>query len=313
VIAWWLLLSLAHAAECADCHPIEAAQHADSVHATAFETPVFRATWDQHPLGWCIDCHLPDAEDQRAISDEPIDPARFYATDVGGGLSCETCHVRDGVVLTAGVPGLRARAAHDIQRDTTLGSDGCIRCHEFQFPVHTPARPFASGDVLAQSTGSEWRTSSAAKTQDCASCHLDSLGHAMPGEALLAGALTVEVSADRVVLQARDAAHAVPTGDPFRRLILELCADPECTELAGTLRFGQTFERDETSWVRTSDTRIPAATTGSTSLAERPIDVPFTAWRLWSVRAESRLRGRIEEHDYRRLLHAGTLSPGGSK
>lgn len=297
----WLLLSVAMAGECADCHPIQAAQHATSTHASAFETPVFRATWDEHPQGWCVTCHLPDAADQATIAPEGLKPDGFYATDRGGGLSCATCHVRDGVVLTADRPGPRARAAHPMKHAPTLGSEGCIPCHEFGMPSHTG--PFATGPTLAQSTGTEWRASGA--KQDCAGCHLGDLGHAMPGEALLADALTVEVTAERAVLSAA-AGHAVPTGDPFRRMILELCADPDCTEVVHTERFGQSFVRDDTSWVKTSDTRIPA----STGRVERPLPVRFVAWRLWWVRAESRLRDHIEESDYRRLLHRGRLTPG---
>ncbi len=212
----WLLIGLAWAEECAECHPNQAASFADSAHALAFETPVFAATWAEHPQGWCVTCHLPDEDAQIEQVGELRPGALYPGIEGSGGLTCETCHVRDGAVLSSTVPSLRARKAHRVVVDRDLGVGGCARCHEFAFPLHAPSHPFALGDSLAQSTVSEWEE--AATKATCSDCHLGEHGHSMPGEALLVESLTVDISADRAVLTAHDAAQPRDTSSSGSQL-----------------------------------------------------------------------------------------------
>lgn len=60
------------AADCAPCHAAIVAEWSASRHAVAATNPVFAASWPRLPLGWCVNCHSPLADDQRAAFGEPV-------------------------------------------------------------------------------------------------------------------------------------------------------------------------------------------------------------------------------------------------
>ncbi len=292
------------AADCAECHEETHAQWTGSGHSGAFTDPKFQLAGRDGPAGWCLECHAPLRD--LGLADE--------------GVGCGACHGTDGPILTARRPTLRARFAHRVRRDEALaGTATCARCHEFPFPVHTPGYPFAWSDEPMQATVSEWAASRSEET--CADCHLPLGDHAMPGAhdvAGLAAALAVDVGVDaagahaRVTLTAAGAAHAVPTGDPFRRFVVELCEDAACAGVLGRARFGTRHERTDTSWRLVEDTRIPPAAPGATS-ASRTVPVTLDAgpppshYRLWYYVAESRLRAEFADEDFRHLVEQGAL------
>lgn len=234
------------------------------------------------------------------------------------GVSCAVCHVRDGEILAVDAP-FWARLFHPIREEPRLAeADFCGGCHEFPFQRHTPRFPFAYGETLSQATLTEWRGSSAAaRGQRCQGCHMPSGSHAFPGAhdaALVRGALAAEVVAgapDRAVVTvvARGAAHAVPTGDPFRRLVVELCEDEGCSSLVGQAVLRRALEPDETSWVIASDTTVPPAVDGEE--ARRRLEVqttaPALAWRLWLYYGDARFHEHLPEEEVRLLVAEGRV------
>ncbi len=205
---------------CARCHEDAAAEHAASMHAGAFDDPLFQREWgagrgDGERSPRCVACHAPlarDASDPRAHE----------------GVGCASCHVRDGEIESVRASG---RAPHEtrVVAEEVLATERCAPCHEFDFPSRH-AHPEAM-----QRTVSEWRSGGAISS--CAGCHMperargvrigrshDVLGGRDP--ALTAEALDVHVSAHvegrATLVEARlvtRAGHAVPTGDLYRRVV----------------------------------------------------------------------------------------------
>jgi hypothetical protein len=112
-----------------------------------------------------------------------------------------------------------------------FGTEACKRCHQFEFPEHPGARAEPKFKLM-QRTWSEHHDNNWQK-KDCADCHMPRRadgGHAFVGgydEALLKASLAVEGSfssaTDYVLtLSPQDVTHAVPTGDLFRRLRVDI-------------------------------------------------------------------------------------------
>ncbi|MFO0683256.1 MAG: multiheme c-type cytochrome [Sandaracinus sp.] len=205
---------------CARCHEDAAAEHAASMHASAFDDPLFQREWgaalgDGERSPRCVACHAPlarDASDPRAHE----------------GVGCASCHVREGRIESVHASG---RAPHEtrVVAEDVLTTDRCAPCHEFAFPSRHD-HPEAM-----QRTVSEWRSGGAIAS--CAGCHMpdrargvragrshDVLGGRDP--ALTAEALDLRVTARlegrATIVEARlvtRAGHAVPTGDLYRRVI----------------------------------------------------------------------------------------------
>lgn len=304
-----------HVATCARCHGRVARQWSGSAHAAAFSNERFQAAWAPRPQGWCVQCHAP-LEDQHnvlndgivvrpgALLEVPSDPT---AGAPGDGVSCAVCHLREGKVRTPGPPSLWARLAHPAEEDPALTDNTrCAGCHQFNFPRHTPPWPFALSDSPLQNTVVEWEHSAAARDgTTCVDCHFPRGRHSLPGglqPGFLAKHTAVELTGDcgtvAVTLTVTGAAHAVPTGDPFRALEVRLCGDEDCEEVVGRARFGRTFETTDDAWILAEDTRVPPATEGPAShrTLTVPVDGPVRAWTLWMQLADPR-HGR-PDHAY---------------
>ncbi len=295
------------AADCGTCHRQKHAAWSASQHAGAWSDPAFQASWRPWPNGWCLNCHLPLAAQQvEVLGGEAIPGALHTAARSGGalaaeGVSCAVCHVRDGALVSAGAPSRLARAAHPIAADPALsGAELCAACHQFPFQNHTPRHPFGLSDAPLQDTVAEWRGSAAAVAGvGCADCHMPRGAHGFPGGhdlPALRRALSVEVRPDgpstvAVRLQSQGVGHKLPTGDPFRRLTVQLCAhrlrstsDP-CEDVVGEAIFRKTFEGTERAWAVLEDLTVPAPVEGS--VAERTLNVPVRAPALgWSLRID---------------------------
>ncbi len=293
--------------DCGRCHGETHDQWAASGHARSWSDPRFAASWAHRPQRWCQHCHGPLAQtpdDERAAR----------------GVDCATCHLRDGVVLSGRPPSLRARIAHRTRHAPALGDErACAGCHEFNFPERVaPTEPFRYGHEAMQATVSEWRASrAAAEGESCAGCHMPLGDHGVSGAhdlTLIQRTISADVRLDgdaaRVTLTATGAAHAVPTGDPWRRLLVELCAG-DCSEPVATARFGRRFARTERSWRMFEDTRIPAATEGDDAArtAIVPLPVRPDRWRLVYEVAERRLRDQLAPDDFRHVIAQGTIQP----
>jgi len=226
-------------------------------------------------------------------------------------VSCAACHGLEGPLLSARRPSLRARVAHRIRYEPELGEATlCARCHEFTFPVDEPAFPFAWSDEPMQSTLTEWQQSGSEAS--CQDCHFPLGDHSTPGGHdldLLRRTVSLQVEEGAVTLTARGAAHSVPTGDPFRRFVVELCGDPGCEEPLARARFGRRFRHGQTTWREVADTRIPPA--GPEGHASRTVTVDVdrspSHYRLWYYVAESRLIPRLAADEFRHLISEGSL------
>ncbi|MCA9492433.1 MAG: hypothetical protein KC621_21015 [Myxococcales bacterium] len=220
----------------------------------------------------CAECHVEQgaawAESRHAkAATNALFAESFRRTDHPW---CLSCHAADGV-------GVGCATCH------AAGSPGCEGCHQFDLPRELGG---ASSGVASQDTVQEWRRSSFAD-RPCTSCHDP---HASPGghdDERMRAALTVDVRADvdRVVarLTSHDVGHAVPTGDPFRRLQLDVCADLGCSRTLATATFVRRLAPTEDGgWRLAEDTRVPPPTGGArTSVVERVLEAPGArGWRL---------------------------------
>lgn len=314
------------AASCGRCHRATYAAWSQSQHASAFRDPFFRASWDRWPNGWCLNCHLPlDAAQAKITYDgQPAVPGMFQPVDhsVEGlpsqGVSCAVCHLRDGEILTADRPSWMARLAHPVREEPALGSaEFCGGCHDFNFQNHTPRQPWSIGDEPLQDTLDEWRSSTyAAEGLPCQGCHMRRGRHEFNGGhdlALLARTLSVAVQVEgeaaTVTLTARGAGHRVPTGDPFRRLELALCGDPDCGEVVGQARFHRAFQADAQTWRLVEDTTVPPPNPGREAARSLsvPVRAPPVAWQLWYGYGDDQTLGALPPERARALVASGAL------
>ena len=287
---------------CGACHAEIAREWRASLHAHAWEDPVFQSAYAVEPMQFCRNCHAPlgaaGQEPDRRAADESV--------------SCAVCHVRGGTVLGTRPAG--PTSPHPTFATRALGESAfCAPCHQFNFP----ADPGAHRDVYAtdepmQDTFEEFRMSAAhAQGRTCQDCHMpwraDADGrrhrsHAFPGGsdlALLRQAVRVEVRArrdgDDTVVEARlvpgDTGHAYPTGDLFRRAELSVWAegdDAHPRALSFAREFAARLERSPRGamvFVRRQslDRRVPPPGTGP---------VPFQTVRLRG--AAARVRWRLD-------------------
>lgn len=239
---------------CDTCHSDIALEWASSAHRNSESDPLYREAFALEPLAFCRDCHSP-ARDR--------------------GIGCTDCH-----------SGHRA--------DRTVATVGCASCHEFAFPNGTPGM---------QRTATEHRASAYANVS-CASCHMTLVARASDpkkhtdhtfaiSDAMIRSAVVADVTrsgreAVTVRLAPGEVGHAFPTGDLFRRVVVEA----ELLDEAGTVQasrrrdLGRTFRPDG---VELSDTRLDA--NGAT------FDFDFTP-----IRAIARPRVHVEIA-YERVAH----------
>lgn len=240
---------------CASCHPKAARQWRGSLHAHAWDDPVFVAEYAAAPAASCRGCHDPAGEAGRER-----------------GIDCATCHVREGAIVVS-APSEAAAAAHPLLLDPSLdGVTACAGCHQFEFTddgVHDPAE-------LLQATVDEWASSQyAERGETCTDCHMPrrdaSGGHVFPGLSdplLMASAVDVAVRPSwsaagldvSVKVTPRRVGHAFPTGDVFRRAVLSVRTDGGAHASVSMQRWlARTADDDgEASHVRTvEDTRVP--------------------------------------------------------
>ncbi len=247
----------ASAETCGDCHRAIHEGWKKSAHATAMESRLFQdalklADADLGPSARraCLNCHSPlgtevgDLTLTRKVSWE--------------GITCDYCHSIRSVTFEDGVPKASvqlSKVKSGPSKDSVSPAHGvtfssvhtsslvCASCHEYKNP-----QGFA---VIT--TYSEWKNSSYGKDEKtCQSCHMYSVKgnvvdprvkrspeqinlHEMPGSRSveqLNKAITASMSTSRqagkvtvaVRISNSGAGHAVPTGSPMRRVILEVCA-----------------------------------------------------------------------------------------
>ena len=225
----------ANAAACGECHSAVYSNWMQSRHRVALTNPLYRESHAREPSVWCVNCHAPllptgaDARDkkERVLSEE--------------GVSCAVCHVRQGRILTGGLPAPgREDGKHEHRYQIApvmRTSSFCAECHQFNFPqaAHQglPGQTIRYASLVMQDTHTEWNASSFASQGTCQTCHLgsgDQVAHRFSGGhdlARLSGALQVrarrlEQNLAEVSVISIGIGHAFPTGDLFRALRLRI-------------------------------------------------------------------------------------------
>jgi len=309
-------------AHCGKCHTEIWNQWQQSAHANAWKNNVFQVSWRPWPNAWCLNCHAPLSSAQADIAGDraSLPGAILYDFNqpapeslANEGINCVTCHVRNSKILTSTPPSIVTNMVHEASWEPQLQRpEFCGGCHEFPFQNHTPMAPFSYGTEPLQSTLTEWAQSSAAANGvTCQNCHMPSGHHTWPGghdQSLLQRTLAVSVEPDshfaRVKIVATNAAHRVPTGDPFHRIVLQLCSDKNCSQQVGRISLNRTFQRTETTWTQIADTTIPPAIEGPSSsrFFDVPIDGELNYWRLWYYFSDPRLDSSLNDSERRMLI-----------
>jgi len=206
---------------CEGCHVEIAAEWRESRHRVAFTNGPFQRSLARENTSmrpFCQGCHAPETN--------PLVPPSNLVADMGVG--CVTCHAPQGPILATNGS---AAAPHALLRTNALATDeACASCHEFLFPG-----PAGRAGLQMQRTVDEHTRH--AEGQTCANCHMPlekspkpHKSHRFPGgydEPLLKSALDVRAerlssNRVRVTLTPQHVTHAVPTGDLFRRLAIEV-------------------------------------------------------------------------------------------
>lgn len=308
---------------CAACHEEQTEQWRRSWHAKASTDPLFVASVrGARGEQWCRNCHSPLPEQQAALAELPGGLA-------SEGISCAVCHIRDGAVLTAKPPPLHPEGPHRLVYAPELASaDFCGGCHQFPFPKGELLPKVRYTSTPMQDTLHEWQQTDA---PPCQTCHMPDGSHTFPGahdrdwlEETLSASVrpiprpeglsprTPETWAE-VTFTARGAAHRLPTGDPFRRLYVEICADPDCARVLGVANAARHFNGEEGDWREGVDRSIPPPRPGE-QLSSRTFAVPVEAGPPWSYRlvyqyAEERLVDELPPEEVSVTLAEGTVAP----
>lgn len=263
---------------CGACHPAILAQWETSIHRHAWVDPQYQAEIGKSGNRWlCLNCHTPllSQQDRWAVSlvdddverPELVPNPRFDAALRDEGITCASCHVRDGKIRG---PGLGGQPPHPVEVDPTLRSgELCMQCHQAERVYE------GKSFVCTFDTGDEWREGPYDdEGQTCVSCHMPRAtmpaavgqperqvaqhwwkgagipkvpGVSPPDEANVPG-LGLEAQRDGDALVVRmanaNAGHMLPTGDPERWVQVDvrfLGPDGPVGE-PWQQRFGQTWE-----------------------------------------------------------------------
>lgn len=248
---------------CQPCHAAQYNQWRASRHAQSFTNRIFKVSFRHEPLPWCVYCHAPLPSQAEAILNKRLDSVQ-NPTLVSEGVNCATCHIRSGVILSARPPSAAAETAHAIAYRPELATAGlCAGCHQFNFSY--PGHPVRYTREPMQNTWTEWKTARSPKP--CQACHMKQGAHDFPGAhdlQFLRSAFSVQVvrqpSGDlEVRVFGHNADHRLPTGDPFRRLILTLWSGTEQTKPLARIVYGRGFRGGPTAntWILDQDSTLP--------------------------------------------------------
>lgn len=233
---------------CISCHQSEARSWRTSRHAVAATNRPFVSALGREPAAtrpFCVDCHAPDSLAQ--VASEP---------EYQEGVSCVSCHVtKPGTVQASSAARSNASAPHPVERSAEFSTAAaCASCHEFEFPVRRQA-PLEPRFAWMQRTVTE-HYDGRFSDSECISCHMPEEGgrpsHRFRGgydEAFVKRALAIEAAfaengALVLTLSPRGVTHAVPTGDLFRRLKVELQVGAGSDQVATCTEYlGRRFRR----------------------------------------------------------------------
>jgi hypothetical protein len=241
-------LAGASAETCEPCHSEQYEAWSQSRHKRSLDNPVFLDGFAAEPHPRCLYCHAPLEGQAKAalrrrsalVKERSLAsvPRESLAHE---GITCVTCHVRDGAVMTANPNAVDE--GHPLKLEPRLTDPVvCASCHEFLGHEVVNGTSVLTDEKM-QTTWSEWRAWRERGGQGtCQSCHMPGKSHAFRGAydlKFLRDALVLRVEMVRgqpvAVLESRGVGHGFPTGDVFRHL--KLWADDRAVA-----RFGQTFD-----------------------------------------------------------------------
>ncbi|TNE91237.1 MAG: hypothetical protein EP330_06220 [Deltaproteobacteria bacterium] len=267
------------AESCGICHGEIYEEWKLSTHAHAWIDPQLQEEMKKSANRWlCENCHTPllvqqanwtvglsegDVEAPQLVPNE-----KFDAKLQEEGITCASCHVRDGVIEGPGLPD--SVAAHPVKADARFQSEAiCLRCH--QAVAEYPGKSF----VCTFNTGKEWSEGPYADEQSCLDCHMPTVERPValggpvrkvrshywrgagipkvagvhpppsanpPGLGLDASWTPAELS---LTMTNANAGHMLPTGDPERWVQIDVRFETEAGEAVGEpihYRIGQTWE-----------------------------------------------------------------------
>lgn len=272
---------------CAACHTEPTSQWQQSGHHGSVPPSLKEAT-TLLGMPQCLNCHQPALQQHERLASDQGDGSfsftaneQWSATLSQEGVTCVTCHLRDGKILGATPPN---PSPHDASWNENLASaEQCASCHQLEWPgLATPLY-----DTYGEWSRSPW----AAADVSCTDCHMMSgqgqvthnvhlptsrglsLMVAFPSSTLRRGADPIDVS---ITAQNTGAGHHLPSGSPWTglRMTVRLVRGEEVKAL---------FETDwhrpiDTSdvWTLTEDTRLAS---GETRTYTVPLEVPSRAAR----------------------------------
>ena len=275
------------AQSCNGCHYAVHDDWSASAHAGASAEEPFRSALQasgDSPL--FASCHLPLANQQAHLvkryaggplsSAELVDNPSWDATLAAEGVTCASCHVREGTVV-----GTRAapNAPHPVAVSEELGtSEFCASCHQLSWE---------GAEQPLYDTWGEWAASGyQAAGVRCQDCHMPPTsgmvtasrfaGHANhgwvadPSRALTvlvdlppSGLVRGEPTPVTLTLMNTGAGHAFPTGSPFSWVRVELAVQVEGEDPAPALWSTELRRQiaEEPPYTMSGDSRLPAGGT----------------------------------------------------
>lgn len=304
------------AAACGTCHAAAYREWMGSRHRQSFTNRLFVVSYREEPMRWCIYCHAPLPEQAQALGTTRV---AFAASPlVAEGINCAVCHVRDGFILSARTPSAKGLSAHPMREEKQLAqAEFCGGCHQFNIPHDQP--PLRYTDEVMQNTLEEWRRSDAAREgRSCQRCHMPNGTHRFPGAhtpdfMIRATAVRVRRTTEGIAvwLSGRQVGHNFPTGDPFRRLVLQFCSEPRCEEPLGSLLFGRVFEKRPSGSHLVADWTMPPSQggrDGERTLVVRELGPEATHFRLVYAYAPRGIEKSLTTSDRELVLASGTIA-----
>jgi len=342
------------ASTCGACHQEIYAEWHISTHARAwsgdpqFQAELAKAREDGGDVSWmCKNCHTPLEQqlETLVVSTEnglqfptTIDNPSFDPDLQDEGITCATCHVKDGKVLG---PWGESNIPHATQKDPSLRTnDVCTQCHQASvgFPDLNLACMFETGEEFEKSDSNDGQTT-------CQTCHMPEIVRPLVEDGderttrrhWFAGSLIPKRPQDAQMLETIEshypealaikwqdlpktvrpgastklnlvvtnegAGHQVPTGDPERFIQIDmLAASGDNTTLATSqVRFGQKHQWTPTI-KKLEDTRIGPG-------ESKTLTLEFVAPQQGNVRLSvkgSKWRITDENMDYHEL-HGKTV------
>lgn len=249
------------AESCGTCHQAIYEEWKSSFHAKAYEDPFFQAYWKKDRNIWvCLNCHTPLENQQPTLIREiprarvekaaQIDNPHYDPEYQKEGITCASCHVRDGVILG---PYDDSAAPHPTKFDPAFRTaQVCYRCHNV---VSGPAQFYNVGPcgTYAEYEGKFFMKE---KGMICQSCHMPEISRPVATDGpirqgrqhlwrgghdpdMIRRAVAVHIQADppspkpgeevtfSLTLINAGAGHKIPTGDPDRHFTVEFAVQDD--------------------------------------------------------------------------------------